>query len=150
VVRITPATEADVEELLARMRAADRIECDATGVEGWEAGLFDAARAGVMCWAARAGDRLLCLFGATRIADGIGAVWMLGTDELVHFSKRLMKTVPGYLQQMLDAFPVLMNFVHASNRTSVQWLRRLGFRLFPAEPYGKHGQLFHRFEMRRQ
>jgi hypothetical protein len=49
---------------------------------------------------------------------------------------------------MLQVFPHLINFVHAENRTSVRWLRRLGFTVHPVMPYGRLGEPFHPFEMR--
>jgi hypothetical protein len=49
---------------------------------------------------------------------------------------------------MLKAFPHLVNFVHAKNTTSVRWLRRLGFTLHEAVPYGALGEPFHPFELR--
>jgi len=41
----------------------------------------------------------------------------------------------------------LINFVHAENEVSIQWLRALGFTIHKAVPHGPHGSLFHPFTM---
>jgi len=79
---------------------------------------------------------------------GLGSPWMLGTPELDRHSRVLVRRTPEYIGRMLNAFPHLVNFVHAKNTTSVRWLRRLGFTLHDARPYGALGEPFHFFEMR--
>lgn len=73
---------------------------------------------------------------------------MLGTPLLDTQARVLVRETPRYIGAMLEVFPHLLNFVHAQNRTSVHWLRRLGFTLHDAVPYGSQGALFHPFEMR--
>lgn len=73
---------------------------------------------------------------------------MLGTPALDRHSRVLVKATPYYINRMLDAFPHLINCVHTKNHTSVRWLRRLGFTLHEAIPYGAPGEMFYPFEMR--
>ena len=93
---------------------------------------------------------LAAIFGVAPVdlLAGIGSPWMLGTPVLDRHSRVLVKATPDYISRMLDAFPHLINCVHTKNHTGVRWLRRLGFTLHEAIPYGASGEMFYPFEMR--
>ena len=104
----------------------------------------------MLCWSAFVDGELACIIGAAPVSviSGIGSPWMLGTPVLDANRRVLVRKTPDYIRQMLKAFPHLVNYVHAENATSVRWLRRLGFILHEAAPFGALGEAFHRFEMR--
>jgi hypothetical protein len=104
----------------------------------------------VLCWSGFVDGELAAILGVAPInmLTGIGSPWMLGTPVLDRHQRVLVRSTPEYIGRMLKAFPHLVNFVHAQNTTSVRWLRRLGFSLDEAAPFGALGEPFHRFEMR--
>jgi len=104
----------------------------------------------MLCWSAFIDGQLAAILGAAplSVVSGLGSPWMLGTPVLDANSRILVRSTPGYIAQMLQAFPHLVNFVHAKNTTSVRWLRRLGFTVHEARPFGALGEPFHPFEMR--
>lgn len=144
------ATEpGDAELLAAAMRASDIAEVRACGHEPLEAARRSVAQS-LLCWSAFADGELCCIIGCAPISlvSGIGSPWMLGTPALDAQSRVLVRLTPRYIATMLKAFPHLVNHVHARNTTSVRWLKRLGFTLSEAAPFGALGEAFHRFEMK--
>lgn len=144
---IRPTAPGDAEILFANLRASDRTECEAYGVDILEMIRSSIARS-TLCWTGFAEGKLGAVLGVTPLGNtpGIGVPWMLGTPVLDANQRVLVRLTPHYIGRMLAAYPHLTNFVHAKNTTSVQWLRRLGFTLHEAEPFGPYGEPFHRFE----
>lgn len=149
-VVIRPTAPGDVEHLIANLRPADLAECQAYGRPDLGQGIASSARRSLLCWSGFVDGELAAILGCAPInmMTGIGSPWMLGTPVLDAHSRVLVRETPEYIGRMLNAFPHLVNFVHAKNTTSVRWLRRLGFTLHEAVPYGAPGELFHPFEMR--
>lgn len=150
-VTLRPAELGDAVALAEQLRPADRAEVAAAlgGDHDLLAGIRACILASSLCWSAvSSGDHLIAVFGVAPLGDLAGSPWLLGTERLDHHAKSLMRLSPPCIVQMLQAFPHLVNFVHAENRKSIRWLSRLGFTLSPPQPYGVRGELFHPFEMR--
>lgn len=149
-VLIRPTEPGDVELLIANLRPADLAECQAYGRPDIGAGIRASAKRSMLCWSGFIDGELAAILGAAPIdmLAGIGSPWMLGTPVLDRHQRVLVRSTPTYISEMLKAFPHLVNFVHAKNTTSVRWLRRLGFTLHEAVPFGPLGEPFHPFEMR--
>lgn len=145
---IRPAETGDAALLAANLRACDREELQAVGYWDALAPIADSVRTSALCWTALADGELACIIGVAPLDERTGAPWMLGTPLLDAHARVLVRKTPEYIARMLGAFPHLLNFVHAENTTSVRWLRRLGFTLHAATPYGARGEMFHQFEMR--
>lgn len=141
----------DLVELAARMRQADRDELAACDHFDAQAAVLHSASQSLRCWAMLEGGDVLCVFGVCPLAGfpGVGTPWMLGTDALVRHRRKHITLPAPYIARMLDAFPRLVNYVHADNLASLRWLRRLGFAVDPVAPFGPNGAPFHRFEMTR-
>lgn len=149
-VLIRDTTLRDVVGLANNLRIADRAEMAAYGhTEPIEA-LSRSVVSSVMCWSAFIDGELAAILGCApiNIIGGVGSPWMMGTPVLDRHQRVLVRHTPGYIARMLAVFPHLVNFVHTENTTSVRWLRRLGFTLHEAAPYGALGAPFHKFEMR--
>jgi hypothetical protein len=151
-VLIRPSAEEDAAKLIAGLRASDAAELRAYGLteDTWLDAMRANIRGSVLCWTAEVDGELACVLGVAPISllGGVGSPWMMGTAVLDANSRNLVRRTPEYISRMLRSFPHLVNFVHAENHTSVRWLRRLGFHLHPAEPFGALGEPFHKFEMR--
>jgi hypothetical protein len=149
-VVIRPTEPGDVAILIDNLRPSDLAECKAYGRPDIAAGIESSARRSVLCWSGFVDGELAAIIGVAPInmVCGVGSPWMLGTPVLDRHHRILVRRTPEYIAKMLTAFPHLVNFVHAQNTTSVRWLRRLGFTLHEAMPYGALGEPFHPFEMR--
>lgn len=149
-VLIRPTEPGDARTLYENLRLSDFAECLAYGKPDMLAGIEDSVRRSPMCWTAFIDGELAAILGCGVISlmGGVGSPWMLGTPVLDRHSRVLVRETPVYIGRMLNAFPHLLNYVHTDNVTSKRWLRRLGFTLHKAVPYGARGELFHPFEMR--
>jgi hypothetical protein len=149
-VLIRPTEPQDAAVLYRHLRPADLAECLAYGHADLEERLAANVRRSLLCWSGFIDGELAAILGVAPISmmAGIGSPWMLGTPVLDAHSRVLVRRTPEYIAKMLNAFPHLVNLVHARNTTSVRWLRRLGFTLHSPVPHGAHGELFHPFEMR--
>lgn len=149
-VTIRPVRTDDVELLIANLRESDMTECQAYGTPDIPAGIRSSVKTSVLCWSGFIDGELAAILGVApvNVLAGVGSPWMLGTPVLDAHSRVLVRAVPPYTARMLKAFPHLVNFVHAENTTSVRWLQRIGFTLHEAQPFGRLGAPFHKFEMR--
>lgn len=149
-IEIRETTINDVVELARNLRAADAAEMRAYGHDDYLPHLTRSALHSMLCWSAFADGKLACIIGVAPLSvmSGVGSPWMMGTHVLDQHQRVLVRRTPEYISKMLNAFPHLVNYVHAQNTTSVRWLRRLGFTLHDAQPYGALGEPFHKFEMR--
>jgi hypothetical protein len=150
-VEIRPVEPGDIEVLLREMRAVDRAEARACGLDV-EQGLRESIAKARFARTALINGRLAAIGGCGVLAGStvlapIGVPWLVGTDVLTRHPCVLQREARRYIAAMLEAYPHLMNVVHADNRPAVRWLRRLGFTLRPAQP-AFTGALFHVFEMR--
>lgn len=149
-ILIRPTQPGDTDILFDNLRAADLAECKAYGDRDIRESIRASAARSLLCWTAFADGEMGAIMGCAPISlmSGIGSPWMLGTPVLDQHSRVLVRMTPEYIARMLRVFPHLVNFVHSDNVTSVRWLRRLGFTLHDAVPYGARGELFRPFEMR--
>jgi len=140
----------DAEHLGTQLRPADAHEVRAYGHTDLVLACQRSVAHSVLCWSAFINGELAAILGCAPVSlvSGIGSPWMLGTPVLDAHARILVRSTPGYIAQMLKAFPHLVNHVHTENVTSVRWLRRLGFTVHEAQPFGALGEPFHPFEMR--
>ena len=149
MVEVRCTQPGDAALLFANLRPADMAECLAYGGDVRE-GIEASVRRSLLCWTAWVDGELAAIFGVAPLVmlTGMGAPWMLGTPLIGTHRRVLVGKTPEYIAQMQRSFPHLVNFVHARNKASVRWLRRLGFTIHGAVPYGPFAEMFHPFEMR--
>lgn len=129
--RVTCPDDKAIETLAANMRQSDRDEMEAMG----HTDALEVVRRSVQCsdanfsWAAYSGDKLLFIAGCSRFKDapGVGVPWLLGTDELKHFTKTLTQVCKIEIKNMLNRYAVLMNVIDVRNVMTIRWLQSLGF-----------------------
>lgn len=140
----------DVEHVAARMRQADLDEIAATGVPDPVEALTRSIKDSVLCWTGCADGEPGCIFGVAPVSMlcGIGSPWLLGTELIPKNAGAFIRHSTPYIHGMLREFPHLFNFVDVRNRKAIAWLKRSGFVLSEATPYGPFGLPFHPFEMR--
>lgn len=131
------------------MREADRAEALALGVLPGRA-LRDSVARSAITWVAWDDEEPVALLGVipqSSLLGERGVPWMIGSDRAPLHRRALIAAAPAYIGEMLAAYSHLLNFVHADNHAAVRWLRRVGFTVQAAAPYGPRGAMFHRFEM---
>jgi hypothetical protein len=144
-----PPTAADIHWVADHLRDADRAECAAVGITDGHHAVGSSVACSALSWCAAVDGEPAFIAGAAPLGSmlsGVGAPWLLGTPLAPQHARALMRRYSHYIGQMLNAFPHLLNFVHAENHLSIGWLKRMGFTVHPAVPFGPRGALFHRFE----
>lgn len=146
-----PATWADVEAILPRVRQADVEELWASALATPEECLRLGLERSPEAWVGLADETPLCIFGVSSMAilGAEGAPWMVGTDDIDLHAKGFLKACRGALARMFEPYESLYNFVDARNARAIRWLKWLGFEIAEARPMGPLGLPFHRFEMKR-
>jgi hypothetical protein len=147
VVEYREASYNDVPLLLREMREADRQEVMAASPGPLDDTIAQALWTSADPLAALHEGRLLALFGYAPVSPRSAVIWLLGTDHLMRHHSDLARAGRAYTARVLTLYPHLFNYVDARNTASKLWLRRLGFTLRPAAPFGHTGALFHRFDM---
>lgn len=145
--RLSEVMQHHFDELCCTMRQSDQVECElATGRSHRQALAFsiaDSVRSGT----GLVGCKPVVIFGVTAIGDYIGAPWMLAAECLEDHGYAFSKMSKGVIESMAEGFKRLENYVHADNRQSIAWLRRVGFTVGRPQPYGPHDAQFCPFWM---
>lgn len=96
------------------------------------------------------GGRPICMFGVNSpsLLSDLGFIWMLGSPEIEKFSCAFLRRNRTYVRAQARKFKRLGNVVDARNSVSIRWLSWLGFKIYPAVPFGPFNLPFHWFEMR--
>lgn len=151
-IRYREATQADIVELVPRLRQADIDECEAMFGKGSVLSTtMHGLRGGSVAFVAVRDGITIAVFGVGPCEDlgedhDIGVPWMVGTNELDKCGRELMAEARSCLKIWHRFYPTLMNVVDARNTKSIRWLKRLGFTLRAPEPMGVGGLLFHPFD----
>ena len=78
-----------------------------------------------------------------------GRIWCVATDELFKNKKyrfQLTKQGKEWVDNLLESYKILYNYVYAENSSAIKWLRTLGFTFVKLhESYGQHKKPFYEF-----
>ena len=93
--------------------------------------------------------RPMGMWGVVPQEEGVGRIWLLGTDEMVDDPAnrlRFLREAKGYLAKVGERYQVLFNCADARNVVHVKWLRWMGFTFIAQHPnYGAEGRAFLEF-----
>lgn len=147
---VRPACKRDVYDMHSRLRVADRQEVEAaTGRTPFES-LMDGLEFSKPCLTVQKAGRAEIMFGVVPLPMGrsvrVGAVWMLGTDELHAFSRTFLRESQRWLVAISRDYDLLTNVIDARNDAHIRWLRWLGFSFIQRfETGGAAGIPFYQF-----
>ena len=154
MIKIQIANKDHVALMAGNMRQCDQDECRAvSGASAEEAlrrGLYESS----VCWALTIEGMPFMIGGVApkgSLTEG-GTPWALGTDvvKTEEGAYALNRIVGDCLNEMLDAYGYLENYVDARNHVSIKWLKRCGFKFGKAKIYGVEKRPFYRFYMTRE
>jgi len=93
--------------------------------------------------------RPMGMWGVVPQEEGLGRIWLLGTDEMVDDPAnrlRFLREAKGYLAKVGERYQVLFNCADARNEVHIKWLRWMGFTFIAEHPnYGAEGRAFLEF-----
>lgn len=138
-----------IAELLPNIRQADR--------DAWlaEAGLTPEEflpillRSAGESWTVMVDARVVCIFSVLQHAEdrSIGFPYFVCSREAEHHAGEMLERFKSVLNVMQQYYSCLMNYVDVRNRKTIRFLRRIGFTVHPAQPYGAKGMLFRKFTL---
>lgn len=99
------ATMADLYELVDDIRKEDALETVMAGYGDPREATIHSAMASAVCFSARCGGDLLCLFGVKHTSEKTANVWEIGTSLLRRHVKSFLKAVPVGMRLLMDATP---------------------------------------------
>ena len=150
--QIVPASLEHALQLAPRLRKGDLAEIKAaSGLEPEDALVLSLAMA-PKSWAWLYRGRVMAIFGVGPhpYKAGVGIPWLLGTKAAERHKMFFLRNSRRIIDEMLDEFPVMENYVDARNTTSIQWLHWCGFVLAEVVPfYGVQRLPFIRFGIAR-
>lgn len=74
--------------------------------------------------------------------------WLVATDAVEKSPMLFLKTCKKVLPVLMEGGKTLLDYADSRDTRVLNWLRWLGFTIFPEEPYGVSGVPFHRCELR--
>jgi hypothetical protein len=149
-ISLKPATFADIEELAENLRDEDLEEARAYGLPPI-VGLTMSFRTSYEVWTGRVDGELVTVFGIakkTALSDE-GVPWLMGTPLVEKYGFAFARRNKAMVKSWRERHPVMRNFIDTRNKTSIRWLKWLGFELLDPVPFGPKQIPFHPFEMRR-
>lgn len=77
-------------------------------------------------------NEVITIFGLGKTLDHfdnpVGVPWMVASPSLIKYRKVLMRYSKKVVQEMLEQFPLLNNFVDSRNVVHINWLKHMGFK----------------------
>ena len=144
-VELIVPRQKDIEAMKGKIRASDREEIwSAYHAGAYEELITSCVRARYK-WGIRSDKGMVAIFGVTRIPGEkkIAVPWFIGTNLINKHKKFVAKTLRETLGFLMESFVFLFNYVSEKNKVSLRFLRRLGFKIEPPEPFGCEGENYH-------
>lgn len=144
------ARPAHAEALAPRLRACDVEEIAASSGLSPLAALLASIQVSPVAYAVFFESEVMALLGVgAHPSPGVGVVWLLGSDTIDQHPKLFWRDSRPVLAHLCESYEVLINMVDARNERSLRWLRRLGFTVDQAVPFGVAHLPFHPITLRR-
>jgi hypothetical protein len=140
---VRDATHQDAVVISKELRAIDAQEIRAiTGGEPLPS-VTESFDTSTVCRVGLADGAYVCIYGVC--GQGVGRIWMLGTDLLEEHSQRFLRLNSDELERISQGYHRLENWCDARNAKTLSWLAWLGFTIEPPMMYGVEGLPFHYF-----
>jgi hypothetical protein len=146
---IVNAMPCHIPFIAGSIREADKSELWAAACLSPEAALWKSLSSSSMAWTGLYDSLPVCMFGVASGSElaGVGLPWMIGTQELDRLAITFLRRNKSKIQEMLDIYPRLMNYVDDRNKKAIRWLKWLGFIIGEPVPFGPFNMPFRPFEM---
>ena len=97
-------------------------------------------------------EKPVAVFGIRPVdpINRIGVVFLLTTEETLRHKIMTGRETKRAMRYFLEDWEMLYNYCDEGNKLVLRWLKFLGAKIYPAEPYGFFGRPYHRFEFTRQ
>ena len=141
------AVKEDAKAIAANMRKEDRRELVGIIGDNIEKEVEYSIEASEQAYVCECAEGILAAFGVVRTNPfkQEGMIWMLATNltakHKVYTGKWTRKGVEAFLKD----WDYLYNYVDKGNDETIKWLKWIGAKVYPPEPYGIYGLPYHKF-----
>lgn len=144
---VREATWEDVISLAPRMRKADQREVWASGKLTPHQALTQSLEASRDALTASVDGVPVIMFGVAvpHLLSERAVPWMLASDEVKNHAMHFLPASRRFIDEMMQRYDLLVNFVDERNTLSQKWLKWLGFTLEEPEPFGPFQVPFRKF-----
>ena len=82
-------------------------------------------------------DTPVCMGGCARTSEeGVGAVWLLSTPEIVDYQMCLLRNIKVELKKIDEDYWMTFNILFKENQLAKKWLSKFGFNFNNPHPVG--------------
>ena len=136
----------DLDYVIKNMRVIDKIEAFyQSGQSPEDAVAYTYLCSNITMTVAGDNDQPMGLCG---VADN-KCIWFVATDELFDNKKyriQLVRQGKEWVDNLLESYKILYNYVYAENTSAIKWLKALGFTFVKLhESYGYQKKPFYEF-----
>jgi len=145
-VIVKRTTEKDIDELIANIRYADRVEIESASGRPYHEIICDIEEHSEM-WSGFVDDELVVVFGMHIVSalTGKAIPWLISTNNVEKHSRTFLRYCKPVFKKLCINLNSLVNYVHDDNHLAKTWLKWLGFKLQDPAPYGAKQELFCKF-----
>lgn len=126
-------TESDIVYLAEHLRRSDINDLRVVGWDNIEAAVRYSIKSSDpgYCFVVLIDDLPLCVFGccSDSLLSNSGIPWLLGTDEMMKYRKSVTAKTRLVLKHFLERWDYLSNCADARNRSTLRWLKTVGFKI---------------------
>lgn len=135
---------AHIPAIIARVRPADVAELWDFACVTPEQAMYYGLNMSRIVKTGLVDDVPVCIFGVTTVSAvaSVGRPWMIGTDLLDKYSKVFLRRCAPVVDEMLEAYNRLENYVDVRNVRAIAWLRWLGFTMEEPRRMGPYHHMF--------
>lgn len=137
----TPTVE-DIAHVAANMRQEDVLEVAASHGHTPTQALTASILASDFSLCCVMGDEPVCIFGAVEAGEDAASVWLLGSEGLHKYPRTLTAEARRLLPSWARTYGALFNYVSEDSKTTLLWLKRLGFSFGDPEVRGPFDSTF--------
>jgi hypothetical protein len=152
-VKISPSTSQHVDYIAANIRKADEQEIWDMALLKPKEALKEALEVSDFVSTGFINNQIVGMCGLVRLSllSDRGRPWMISTSALDNkrYALDFHRMGKRVVAAMIAIFPYLENYVEASNKRTIKWLKSLGFQFDEPQKMGPLGKPFIRFYMER-
>lgn len=148
---VVKVEEWHIKELAHTIQQIDIDSITAVGGLPTEEAIRQSIKNSDECYTWVVDGKVGAIFGLSSLSliGTMGCIWFLASNEKRTHVRWFLNECKKFVRYANTKYDVLVNYTDARELVTLRWAKWLGFTIYPAEPFGKEGRLFHRTELRK-
>jgi hypothetical protein len=144
---VRDSEEGDVEKIKDNIIPAIVEEVRASHGSEPETEILSCMKQSVSTLTTTYNDKIVCMFGDIPDEEGGACIWLITSNEAQKIKKSYVIFTKFFIEFFSSQYKKIYNYVDVRYDTCIRWLERSGAVFRRAEPYGKQGLLFRKWEV---